>query len=46
VIDGSNGQILKTFGYGTSDTFGQPVFADNYLFVASKSRGLREYSAG
>lgn len=46
LIDASNGQILKTFGYGTSDTFGQPVFADNYLFVASKSRGLREYSAG
>jgi polyvinyl alcohol dehydrogenase (cytochrome) len=46
LIDASDGNILKTISYGRANTFGQPVFADNYLFVASQGRGLRAYMAG
>ncbi len=32
---------------GTSSTFAQPVFADNYLFTASRGPlGLQAYTAG
>jgi hypothetical protein len=46
LIDAANGQILKTISLTVSNTFGQPVFADNYLFVASTSDGLRAYKVG
>jgi outer membrane protein assembly factor BamB len=46
LIDASTGTILKTFSYSSSNTFGQPVFADNYLFVASTLRGLTAYAPG
>jgi outer membrane protein assembly factor BamB len=47
LINAANGQILKTISYGTSSTFGQPVFADGYLFTASQGQlGLRAYTAG
>ena len=44
LLNASTGQILKTISYGTSNTFSQPVFADNYLFVASATKGLRAYT--
>jgi hypothetical protein len=44
LINASNGQILKTIPYAKSNTFGQPVFADNFLFVASTNLGLRAYA--
>jgi hypothetical protein len=38
---------VKSISYGTSSTFAQPVFADNYLFTASQGAlGLRAYTAG
>jgi outer membrane protein assembly factor BamB len=43
LINAANGQILKTFNFGTAQTFGQPVFADNRLFIASQGLGLRAY---
>jgi outer membrane protein assembly factor BamB len=43
LINASNGQILKTISYGTATTFGQPVFADNHLIIASHGLGLRAY---
>jgi polyvinyl alcohol dehydrogenase (cytochrome) len=46
LINASNGQILKAIPYTKSNTFGQPVFADNFLFVASTILGLRAYVAG
>lgn len=45
LINASTGKILKTIAYGASSTFGQPVFADNYLFVASTSQALKTYKA-
>jgi outer membrane protein assembly factor BamB len=46
LIDASTGQILNTLSYGSSKTFAQPVFADDYLFVASTDLGLQVYTAG
>jgi outer membrane protein assembly factor BamB len=46
LINASTGQVLKTISYGTAKTFGQPVFADNYLIVASQGLGLRAYAVG
>jgi outer membrane protein assembly factor BamB len=47
LINAANGQILKSVSYGTSSTFAQPVFADNYLFTASQGPlGLQAYTAG
>ncbi len=43
LIDASNGQLLKTIPYGIAKTFGQPVFADNHLLIASQGLGLRAY---
>ena len=45
LVDASTGKILKTIPYGASSTFGQPVFADNYLLVASTAQGLTAYKA-
>lgn len=45
LIDASTGTILKTIPYGTSSTFGQPVFSGSYLFVASTDQGLTAYTA-
>lgn len=45
LINAATGQILKTIPYVKSKTFGQPVFADDSLFVAS-ANGLRAYTAG
>jgi hypothetical protein len=42
LINAANGKILKTIPMGPTNTFGQPVFADNKLIVASTS-GLRAY---
>jgi polyvinyl alcohol dehydrogenase (cytochrome) len=46
LIDAATGQILNTISLTKSNTFGQPVFADNYLFIASTSDGLRAYTVG
>ena len=47
LINAADGQILKPISYGTSSTFAQPVFADNYLFTASQGNlGLQAYTAG
>jgi hypothetical protein len=46
LINASNGKILKTIPYAKSSTFGQPVFADNFLFAASVNLSLRAYAAG
>lgn len=40
LIDAGTGRVLKTFSHTDSDTFGQPVFADKFLFVASTLTGL------
>jgi len=44
LIDAATGQILKTISYSAAQTFGQPVFADRYLLVASRGNGLRAYT--
>lgn len=44
VMNASSGAILKSFLYNTAQTFGQPVFADRSLFVASQGLGLRAYT--
>jgi outer membrane protein assembly factor BamB len=46
LINAASGTILKTISYGASEIFAQPVFADQYLFVASQGMGLRAYTAG
>ena len=39
-------ELLKTISYGKSSIFGQPVFADNYLLIASTGgQGLTAYKA-
>ncbi len=43
LIDADTGRLLKSFGYANSNTFGQPVFADRFLFVASTLTGLTAY---
>jgi hypothetical protein len=43
LVDASDGTVLKTVSTGGSKTFAQPVFADNYLFVASEAAGLSVY---
>jgi outer membrane protein assembly factor BamB len=44
LINAATGALLNTIHYAKSATFGQPVFADNYLFVASKGKGLIAYN--
>jgi outer membrane protein assembly factor BamB len=46
LIDASNGSILKTISTSNSSTFAQPVFADEFLFVASLSGKLTAYKIG
>jgi len=47
LINAGNGQILKSISYGNSNTFAQPVFADNYLLTASQGPlGLQAYTVG
>lgn len=46
LIDAATGQILDTLPYAGSSTFGQPVFADHDLFVASTLHGLSAYAPG
>jgi len=43
LLDASTGQLLRTISFPTSKTFAQPVFADNYLIVASTAQGLKAY---
>lgn len=46
LIDASTGNLLKTISYGTTSIFAQPVFADQYLFIASAGgQGLTAYTA-
>ena len=47
LIDAATGQLLSTISYGSSSTFAQPVFADNFLITASQGAlGLQAYTAG
>jgi polyvinyl alcohol dehydrogenase (cytochrome) len=46
LIDAASGNLLTTVSFGKAPTFGQPVFADNYLIVATAGLGLRAYTAG
>ncbi|HEY1914459.1 MAG TPA: PQQ-binding-like beta-propeller repeat protein [Streptosporangiaceae bacterium] len=46
-VTAGNGPVgSMAFSYGKSNTFAQPVFADNYLFVASTLHGLTAYKVG
>jgi outer membrane protein assembly factor BamB len=42
LLDASTGTILKTIPNDAE--FGQPVFADNYLLLATHTQGLQVYS--
>jgi polyvinyl alcohol dehydrogenase (cytochrome) len=44
LLDASTGKILKSVSYNTAQTFGQPVFADRYVLIASQGLGLRAYT--
>src|SRR5438105_1032659 len=44
-LDKTSGQLLKTIPYAAATSFGQPVFADGYVIVASRGSGLRAYAA-
>jgi hypothetical protein len=44
LLDASNGEVLTQIDLGTSQLFSQPVFAGNYLLVASRSAGLMAYA--
>ena len=46
LINAANGHLLATISYGKAPTFGQPVFADNFIIVASAGLGLQAYAAG
>jgi outer membrane protein assembly factor BamB len=46
LIDASNGSILKTISTSNVSTFAQPVFADEFLFVASINGRLTAYRIG
>ena len=43
LLNASTGQLIKTISFAKASTFGQPVFADNYLIVASTGPGLQAY---
>lgn len=43
LISASTGKLLKTIPYYKASTFGQPVFADGYLIVASTGQALHAY---
>jgi outer membrane protein assembly factor BamB len=46
LIDASNGSILKTLSTSNVSTFAQPVFADEFLFVATIGGRLTAYKIG
>ena len=47
LINAANGKLLTTVPYGKTPSFGQPVFADNRLIVATAGGlGLRAYTVG
>ena len=46
VVDATNGAILATLSGPKSIIFAQPVFADDYLLVASVHVGLTAYRPG
>jgi hypothetical protein len=46
VYDASSGAQLVSLDSGGSQIFGQPVFADSYLFVARQHTGLAAYKPG
>jgi hypothetical protein len=43
LLNASIGQLIKTISFAKSNTFAQPMFADNYLIVASTGPGLKAY---
>jgi hypothetical protein len=43
LLNASTGAILKTIDIGGQKVFGQPVFADPYLLIATSTGGLRAY---
>jgi outer membrane protein assembly factor BamB len=45
LIDASTGAVRKTIDIGGQKVFGQPVFADPYLLIATSTGGLRAYRA-
>jgi outer membrane protein assembly factor BamB len=44
LIDAATGAIIKQLPAGTSQIFGQPVFAQGNLFVATKASGLYDFA--
>ena len=44
LIDAATGAILKTLPVGSSRVFGQPVFAQGTLFVATETNGLYNFA--
>ena len=44
LLDAATGKILKTLPVGSSNVFGQPVFAQGNLFVATESNGLYSFA--
>src|SRR5512132_3258294 len=46
LVDASNGNILKTISTSNVSTFAQPVFADEFLFVATFGGKLTAYKIG
>jgi outer membrane protein assembly factor BamB len=44
LINAATGAILKTLPVGSGKVFGQPVFAQNTLFVATESNGLYNFA--
>lgn len=45
LVNPATGAILATVSNGDSTQFAQPVFADNYLFIATQTKGLYAYQA-
>jgi polyvinyl alcohol dehydrogenase (cytochrome) len=43
LVDASTGAIVATVSNGDSSQFAQPVFADQYLFIATDAAGLYAY---
>jgi outer membrane protein assembly factor BamB len=44
LVNAANGTILKTLDVAGEKVFGQPVFADPYLLIATSLGGLRAFS--
>jgi hypothetical protein len=44
LINAANGTTLKTLPVGSSRVFGQPVFAQGTLFVATETQGLFNFA--